>query len=156
LGAKENDHKTIAKHLQDDLGVDPWWAQAVTVRYEQERGLRVVGERADGTFEFAVQRTIRTTLEEAYDAFTDPELLSKWFTTSAKSDLTVGGYYSNADGDKGQYTLLDRPVRLRFTWDNEIHCPGTVVEVAFQKKTTEKVQVRIQHTTHKTQGPSRI
>lgn len=145
-GAKSHDHATIANHLQTELAIDPWWAQTITVRYEQERGLRVLGQRADGSFEFAVQRTIATTAIQAYDAFTDPALLSKWFTSAAENDLRVGGHYQNADGDKGQYLLLEKPKRVRFTWDNEQHCPGTLVEVTFQPKTNEKVQVRIQHT----------
>lgn len=33
-------HYQMAKHLREDLGVDPWWAQSLTVRYEYERGLR--------------------------------------------------------------------------------------------------------------------
>ena len=38
--AKEKGHTASAKHLRDELGVSPWWAQAVTVRYEYARGLR--------------------------------------------------------------------------------------------------------------------
>lgn len=35
-------------------------------------------------------RQINTNIESAYDAFTQPELLSKWFITSAEADLRVG------------------------------------------------------------------
>jgi hypothetical protein len=38
--ATDTDHTGRARHLRDAHGVDPWWAQAVTVRYEYERGLR--------------------------------------------------------------------------------------------------------------------
>ena len=37
---KEKGHTAIAKYLRDEQGVSAWWAQAVTVRYEYERGLR--------------------------------------------------------------------------------------------------------------------
>jgi hypothetical protein len=37
---KEKGHTAIARYLRDELQVSPWWAQAVTVRYEYERGLR--------------------------------------------------------------------------------------------------------------------
>ena len=37
---KDKGHTAIARHLRDELGVNAWWAQAVTVRYEYERGLR--------------------------------------------------------------------------------------------------------------------
>ena len=38
--AKEKGHTKSAKHLLEHYGVSPWWAQAVTIRYEWERGLR--------------------------------------------------------------------------------------------------------------------
>lgn len=33
-------HTKMAKYLREEQGVSPWWAQAVTNRYEHERGLR--------------------------------------------------------------------------------------------------------------------
>jgi hypothetical protein len=40
FGAPAQGHTRSAKHLRDQHGVDPWWAQTLTVRYEWERGLR--------------------------------------------------------------------------------------------------------------------
>jgi hypothetical protein len=37
---KEKGHTQAAKYLRDKHGVNDWWAQAVTIRYEWERGLR--------------------------------------------------------------------------------------------------------------------
>jgi len=39
-GAKEKRHTQSAKHLLEHYEVGPWWAQAVTIRYEWERELR--------------------------------------------------------------------------------------------------------------------
>jgi hypothetical protein len=50
-------HTKIARWLVEG-GVDGWWAQGVTVRYEQARGMRQPGQTADGTFEATVSRTI--------------------------------------------------------------------------------------------------
>jgi len=33
-------HTQAAKYLRDKHGLSDWWAQAVTIRYEWERGLR--------------------------------------------------------------------------------------------------------------------
>ena len=38
-GAREKGH-TLAAHLLREYGLSPWWAQAVTIRWEYERGLR--------------------------------------------------------------------------------------------------------------------
>ena len=39
-GAREKGHTATAAYLRAQHGVAPWWAQAVTVRYEWARGLR--------------------------------------------------------------------------------------------------------------------
>ena len=51
-------HTAIATFLEQDYDVDPWWAQAVTVGYERITGRRAVNQRADGTFEAGVSRTL--------------------------------------------------------------------------------------------------
>jgi uncharacterized protein YndB with AHSA1/START domain len=79
-----------------------------------------------------LERIIRTGPEAAFDAFTDPEQLSRWFTTAAEADLRAGGRYANADGDHGTFLAFRRPQEVRFTWDNEAHCPGTVVTIRFE------------------------
>ena len=40
FGLKEKGHTLAAKHLRDKHGLSDWWAQAVTIRYEWENGLR--------------------------------------------------------------------------------------------------------------------
>ena len=39
-GAPDKGHTAIARYLEQELGVSPWWAQTLTVRYEYARGLR--------------------------------------------------------------------------------------------------------------------
>lgn len=91
-------------------------------------------------------KTVRTTPERAYRALTDPKDLSTWFTKDARVDLRVGGRYSNADHDTGEYLELDPPNRLKFTWDNAEHCPGTVVEITVTPLDTEHVEILLSHT----------
>ncbi|MBF8268023.1 MAG: hypothetical protein HW388_1531 [Dehalococcoidia bacterium] len=47
-GMREKGHTLAARHLQHDHGLSPWWAQAVTIRYEWERGLRTEVSRDQG------------------------------------------------------------------------------------------------------------
>ncbi len=44
-------------------------------------------------------------------------------------DLRVGGKYCNRDHDKGRFLEIVPNERLRFTWGNAQHAPGTIVEV---------------------------
>lgn len=81
----------------------------VTLSYDKDRGLRVLGQREGGRFDFSLQRTVKASPQEAYDAVTRPRLLSRWFTHGARVDLRVGGSYRTGDGDKGMFLLLEPP-----------------------------------------------
>jgi len=78
--------------------------------------------------------SIRVVPSRVFAALTKPAKLNAWFTTGAKVDLRVGGRYSNRDKDTGKF-LEDVPnKRLRFTWDNRDHAPGTIVEIVLTRK----------------------
>lgn len=144
-GALEKGHTLTARYLAEEWQVSPWWAQSVTIRYEQERGARAPGQRSGGKFAVSVQRTARANLEQAYGAWIEPAALSRWFTRSAQTGVRPGGSYTTADGDRGKYLLLERPHRLRFTWDNPGQSPGTQVEVTFTPRPDGRVTIRLEH-----------
>jgi uncharacterized protein YndB with AHSA1/START domain len=76
-------------------------------------------------------RLIRATHDKVYDAWLDPEVRRQWWCATPEMscntceiDPTVGGRYrlgmTDPDGKEyvvtGEFTALDRPTRLRFTW----------------------------------------
>jgi uncharacterized protein YndB with AHSA1/START domain len=73
--------------------------------------------------------SIRVTPSRVFAALTKPAKLNTWFTTGAEVDLRVGGRYTNADGDRGKFLEIVPTKRIRFTWDNPDHAPGSIVEV---------------------------
>jgi hypothetical protein len=76
-GAADRSHKDIARHLADEHGVDGWSSQAITVSYERARGLRAVGEAADG-FRVTVSKTIAVPVDRLYDAVVDDGMRVGW------------------------------------------------------------------------------
>jgi uncharacterized protein YndB with AHSA1/START domain len=144
-GCRELDHPALARHLAERHGVSPWWSQSVAIEYEIARGSRERGERSDG-FGVDVQRTVRATPEQAWAAWTEAAALSRWFTTQAELDLRPGGRYRNADGDAGTFKRVEPPRRLAFTWENQQHQPGSVVEVTFSPRPDGRTTVRLSHT----------
>lgn len=76
-GATSWTHGPIASWLVEQ-GVDPWWAQSVTVGYEQARGMRVPGQRPDGSFEANVTRTLPVPTDEALRWLTEPAARQRW------------------------------------------------------------------------------
>ncbi len=67
-GAQKWDHPTTAAWLVDEHGVDGWWAQGITVGFEQHIGRRQPGQRADGSFEASVSRTLAAPRDAALAA----------------------------------------------------------------------------------------
>ena len=76
-GAVDRSHPAIARWLMAEQGVSGWDAQSITVSYERARGLRAVGEHADG-FTVTASKTIAVPAERVYDAWVDPELRRRW------------------------------------------------------------------------------
>jgi len=78
-----------------------------------------------------IERTFEAPAEDVFDAWTSPEVIKRWFRPaqgwqepSAEVDLRVGGtirvVMRDPDGKPvsagGEYTLIERPHRLAFTW----------------------------------------
>jgi uncharacterized protein YndB with AHSA1/START domain len=78
-----------------------------------------------------IERTFDAPAEAVFDAWTSPEVMRRWFhpapdweTPEAEVDLRVGGkvrvVMRRPDGTEaeaqGEYTLIDRPLRLDMTW----------------------------------------
>ncbi len=141
----EKGHKATAKFLVDKHGLTHWWAQTITVDYERAKGIRVVGQRHDGQFVVNVTRTVAAPVERVWEAWADAATLSKWFTTKQSHEFVEGGPYENADGDKGVFKKIVKHDRLHFTWENEKHCPGSLVIVQFLPKGKDKTTVAITH-----------
>jgi len=78
-----------------------------------------------------LERTFAGTPEEVFDAWTNPEVLIRWWAAQptwtspgCEVDLRVGGHYAlqmrDDDGKTyavgGEYREVDRPRRLAYTW----------------------------------------
>jgi uncharacterized protein YndB with AHSA1/START domain len=81
-----------------------------------------------------IERTFEASAEAVFDAWTSPEVISRWFRprqgwreADAEVDLRVGGQVRvvmrTPDGEPvragGEYTVIERPNRLAFTWTFE-------------------------------------
>ncbi len=77
-GATDRSHTEIARWLVDEHGVDGWWSQSLTVSYEQERGLRAPGQRADGTYSVTASKTVEVPVDVLFEAFADGAKRERW------------------------------------------------------------------------------
>jgi hypothetical protein len=71
IGAKNLDHHQIATKVLEELDgkIDNigWWAQSVTVAYEQYIGRRIPGQRPDGTFQTSASKSTKLGMKELMD-----------------------------------------------------------------------------------------
>jgi uncharacterized protein YndB with AHSA1/START domain len=105
-GAAERPHTEIARWVVSEHGVGGWWAQGVTVAYEQARGLRAPGQRRDGLFEASASKTVAVPVDRLYRAFTDPALRGRWLPDVTFEVRTAQpGRSIRADWDDGSTRL---------------------------------------------------
>lgn len=122
-GAKTMQHKEIALMLSRKFSVPDWWSQMVSVGYEQARGLRKVGQKANG-FSATASRTVGIPIDKLFSAWSEPRTRMRW--------------------------LPDAPLELRrstdcksmrMTWT----AGGTDVDVNFVAKGPDKSMVAVEH-----------
>jgi hypothetical protein len=123
-GAVERPHPEIARWLVEEHQVGGWWAQGVTVGYEQARGLRSPGQRRGGLFEVNASKTVAVPVDRLYAAFADPVLRERWLPGAAVEVRTA------------------RPAKsLRANWEDG----STRLVVGFTARGDAKSQVALVH-----------
>jgi hypothetical protein len=76
-GAADMSHKDIAAMLHEKYGVPAWWAQSVTVGYEQARGRREK-HQAPGGYQASASKTLSVPLATLYRAWAEEAVRSRW------------------------------------------------------------------------------
>lgn len=118
--SSKKSHKEIAEYLHSK-GVPGWWAQMITVMYEQERGLRDVHQKADG-YSASASRTFAAPVSSLYSHWAEEKLRGKWL-----------------EGEKIMVRKATKEKSIRITWHDD-----TIVEVNFYPKGYSKSLVAVQ------------
>lgn len=121
-GARKRSHKETAELLHSRHQLPGWWAQMVTVGYEQARGLRAKNQKPDG-FEVSVARTISAPVADAFAAWKDSSIRERWLPHTPMTIRKATPHKS-----------------IRITWSD-----GTNLSVNFWPKGPIKCQVVPQH-----------
>jgi hypothetical protein len=122
-GAADRPRAEAVRWLADAHAIEGWNSQAVTVTYERARGLRAVGEHADG-FTVTASKTVAVPVDRLYEAFVDEAQRARWLPAAQLSVRTTS-----------------RPKSARFDWGDD----GTRVVVAFIAKGDAKSTAALAH-----------
>lgn len=103
MNGRELRHAEIAQLAYDQLDgkIDSpgWWAQGVAVAYEQHIGRRAPGQRADGTFETSVTKTVALAKDEAFARLVQKLDAYVEFRDSRTSSTPIRHYWKATDAD---------------------------------------------------------
>ena len=122
-GAPERSHTEAARWLREEQDTGGWTAQAIVVYYERARGLRAVGEHADG-FTVTASKTVGVPVDRLYEGFVDESLRREWLPDSELRERTA-----------------TKPKSARFDWDGG----DTRVVVGFEAKGDAKSTASLAH-----------
>ncbi|WP_410812540.1 hypothetical protein [Micromonospora sp. 067-2] len=78
VDATRRTHTEIARHLVVEHDVAGWWAQSITVGYEQARGLRAPGQARGAGFSATASRTVAVPVLRLFEAFADETARARW------------------------------------------------------------------------------
>jgi hypothetical protein len=122
-GATQRSHTDAASWLREEQDTGGWNAQAIVVSYERARGLRAVGEHADG-FTVTASKTVAVPVDRLYEAFVEEPLRREWLPDAELRERTA-----------------TRPRSARFDWGEN----GTRVVVGFEAKCDGKSTASLAH-----------
>lgn len=121
--AGKMNHTLIAAYLYKEQKLPGWWAQMVTVGYEQARGLREKHQRPEG-YSISVSRVIGTPISTLYKSWADTRQRDRW--------LKVKGIeIRKATANKS----------MRISWSDK----KTSLEVNYYDKGKSRAQLVVQH-----------
>ncbi len=126
MGARDLSHKEIAAKLESDYQVAGWWAQALTVRYEQTIGRRKAGQSNNGDFSVSVAKTLPGTMDEVME----------WWLNKAQSRTE----YNNVEIVTSSATQTEKWRHYRVVLQD-----GSRAVISIYAKTPSKASLGLQH-----------
>ncbi|MGD8168765.1 hypothetical protein ACEXOS_021240 [Herbiconiux sp. P16] len=132
IDAANRSHAEIAREVYERLAAthpnSGWWAQGITVAYEQEIGRREPGQSCDGDFAVGASKTLTASLDEALEA---------WVALAGERVEFSGVPVTR----EGQASSSEKWRYWRCGLDD-----GTLVAVNIYEKAPGKASVGVQHT----------
>jgi hypothetical protein len=126
-GAEKKRHKEIAALLEKKYKMSPWWAQSITVRFEQEIGKRIPGETCEGTYQANISKTIGGNVEEMF---------ARWIDHSSS--------HTSLNGVKLKSNAATSITKKWHYWRVKL-LDGSAISINFSQKDKDKILLQVNH-----------
>jgi len=127
MGAEEMPHKQIAAMLEKQFGISAWWAQSITVRYEQETGRRIPGETCENTYQTTISKTVIGSVGEIF---------SRWIDNFS--------YRASLNGKKLKNEATTSVTKKWHYWRVKL-ANGSAISINFSQKEKDKILIQVNH-----------
>lgn len=106
-----------------------------------------------------IKKIINAPIEKVFDAWLDDEILPRFMypmadmpASDVETNPVVGGGFTiimHPEGldipHTGEYLEIERPSRLKFTWESDHSIAGSVVTLDFERVNENQTQVNLSH-----------
>jgi uncharacterized protein YndB with AHSA1/START domain len=125
LGRRE-----LSTWIQHKHQVDVWWAATITNEYEIARGDMAKDGKPKG-YSICPTKTINASPKKCFDAFASGKALDAWFGPRNSIDLSEGGEWRCADGNRATLRKVNAGKNIRMTAEDEGLTLPAPVEIKF-------------------------
>jgi uncharacterized protein YndB with AHSA1/START domain len=138
-------HKEIVSYLRNEYNISHWWAQTITVDYEQFIGRRQVGQTQSTDYQIGVRKTFDISLKVAWDLLMSNNATKIWLGENKIDTIEEDTYYKTTDGTTGKFRVIKPEHHIRLTWKpKEWESPSTL-QIRVIPTKEQKTTVAIHH-----------
>jgi uncharacterized protein YndB with AHSA1/START domain len=142
---KDDIHKDIVTFLRDEYGLSHWWAQSVTVDFEQYTGKRKIGQTQTADYQTGVRKTMRAKADDVWDLLLSNKASSIWLGEQEIQEFKQGNKYQTKDGKSGEIRVIKPYHHIRLTWKlKEWENPSTL-QIRVYSTPGKKATIAIHH-----------
>jgi uncharacterized protein YndB with AHSA1/START domain len=109
-------HKDIVTFLRNEYNLSHWWAQTVTVNYEQFIGKRQVGQTQLSGYQIGVRKAFDISAEAAWELILSSKANQIWLGNNEIENFEKGNNYVTSEGTTGEIRVIKPNHHIRLSW----------------------------------------
>lgn len=138
-------HKEIVTYLRTQHNITHWWAQTITVNYEQFIGKRQVGQTRTAGYQIGVRKTFDLTPNEAWDLIFSQEASQIWLGNNTIENFEEGVDFATHEGTTGEIRVIKPNHHIRLSWKPKPWEKPSTLQIGVYPTTSGKTTIAFHH-----------